>query len=391
MNLFEALKMAFNTIASYKLRTFLTMLGIIIGISSVIILVSLGKGTKQQVQGKIQNLGTNLIYVNIIGRGNKTALSYDETMGFAGLKGVMSISPVISQTGSVKRNEKLEDGIDIDGINTNYKDIRQLSMEHGRFIVPLDLDFRTQSAVLGSNIAHNLFGFVNPIGETVQINGVTFTVIGVLKAKGSSIVGSEDDRVFIPATTEERTFYANGIKSIFIQAQNSNAVPTVLKNVNKNLKILFKNDDSSYKVTNEQDMLDTANSVSNLMTLMLTGIASISLLVGGIGIMNIMLVSVTERTKEIGIRKAIGAKRRDILFQFLIESVLITLLAGLIGICLGISGTYLLKFVSGIQTLLSGAVVWLSLGFSIAIGLVFGILPAYKASKLNPIEALHFE
>jgi putative ABC transport system permease protein len=144
-------------------------------------------------------------------------------------------------------------------------------------------------------------------------------------------------------------------------------------------------------VTNEQDMLDTANSVSNLMTLMLTGIGSISLLVGGIGIMNIMLVSVTERTKEIGIRKAIGAKRRDILFQFLIESVLITLIAGLIGIFLGISGTYLLKFVSGIQTLLSGAVVWLSLGFSIAIGLVFGILPAYKASKLNPIEALHFE
>lgn len=391
MNLLEAVKMAFNTISSYKLRTFLTMLGIIIGISSVIILVSFGKGTKQQVQGKIQNLGTNLIYANIIGRGNKTSLSYDETMEFAKYKGVKSISPVISQTASVKRNEKLEDGIEISGINSSYQDIRQLTLEKGRFISPLDFDYRTQVAVLGKNIAQNYFGFINPVGESIQINGVTFKVIGVLKPKGSSMAGSDDDRVLIPASTAERTFYTPGIKSIFIQAQNDKAVKQVLKNVDKSLKSIFQNDENSYKLLNEQDMLDTASSVSNLMTLMLSGIASISLIVGGIGIMNIMLVSVTERTREIGIRKAVGAKRRDILYQFLVESVLITLVGGFLGILIGISGSYLLKNLTGTETVISPSILMISLIFSIVIGLLFGILPAYKASKLNPIDALHHE
>ena len=391
MNAREAVKTAFQTIISYKLRTFLTMLGIVIGISSVIILVSLGNGTKQQVQGKIQNLGTNLIYVNIIGRGSKNTVSYEETMNLAQLRGIQAISPVISETATVKRSEKLADGIEISGINSSYQDIRALSLKKGRFISPLDFDYRTRVAVLGSNIAQNFFGFINPIGETIQINGVTFRVIGVLKAKGNSIAGSDDDRVLLPASTTERTFYAQGIKSIFIQAQNSKMVQPVLKNLDKKLKVLFRNDTNSYKLLNQQDMLDTASSVSNLMTYMLTGIAAISLVVGGIGIMNIMLVSVTERTREIGIRKALGAKRRDILFQFLTEAVLITVIAGLIGILLGISGSFAVKSIAGIEAFISVAVLWISLLFSIVIGLVFGILPAYKAAKLNPIDALHYE
>ena len=391
MSLFDAVKMAVNTISSYKLRTFLTMLGIIIGISSVIILVSFGSGTKQQVQGQIQNLGTNLIYVNILGRGNKTTLSYEETMKFARIKGIKTLSPVISQSASVKRNEKLIDGIDISGINPSYQDIRRLTLEKGRFISPLDLDYRTQTAVLGKNIAQNYFGFINPVGESIQINGVTFKVVGVLNSKGSTLAGSDDDRILIPASTAERTFYIPGIKSIFIQAQNDNSVNKVLKNVDTSLKDIFKNDENSFKVLNQQDMLDTASSVSNLMSVMLTGIACISLIVGGIGIMNIMLVSVSERTGEIGIRKAIGAKRRDILYQFLIEAVIITTMGGILGILIGISGSIILKNATGLETIISPFILLISLVFSIIIGLLFGILPAYKASKLNPIEALHFE
>lgn len=391
MNLYEGIKMAVKTIASYKLRTFLTMLGILIGICSVIILVSFANGTRQQVKGKIEKLGTNMIYANIIGRGAKTTLSYQQAMSLGQMKGVKSVSPVLSLTATVKRNETSMDGVNISGTNSDYATLRNLSLRKGRFLAPMDLIYRTRTAVLGANIAQNYFGFVNPVGETIQLNGVSFKVIGVLNSKGSSIAGSADDKIFIPESTAEQTFYAKGVKSVFIQAISPQTINHVMAKVNKKLESIFNNDTNSYKLSNEQDMLNAVNSVSNLMTYLLAGIASISLLVGGIGIMNIMLVSVIERTKEIGIRKALGAKKSDILSQFLIESTMITMLAGVIGILVGILGTAVLKASFNIAAIVSINIIWISLVFSSLIGIIFGMLPAYKASNLSPIEALRFE
>lgn len=391
MNIYEGCKMAVKTIASYKLRTFLTMLGILIGISSVIILVSFANGTRQQVRGKIENLGTNMIYANIIGRGAKTTLSYEQAMSLGQMNGVKAVSPVLSLTATVKRNETSIDGITISGTNSDFATLRNLSLRKGRFLVPLDLVYRTRTAVLGANIAQNFFGFVNPVGESIQINGVTFKVIGVLNTKGSSIAGSADDKIFIPESTAEQTFYEKGVKSVFIQASSPQTINHVMLKVDKKLKSIFANDTSSYKLSNEQDMLDTVNSVSNMMTYLLVGIAGISLLVGGIGIMNIMLVSVTERTKEIGIRKALGATKSAILGQFLIESTMITVFAGLLGIMAGLFGIAILKTSFHMAAVISVNIIWISIVFSSLIGVVFGILPAYKASKLSPIEALRFE
>lgn len=391
MNIYEGCKMAVKTIASYKMRTFLTMLGILIGISSVIILVSFANGTRQQVKGQIESLGSNLIYANIIGRGTKTTLSYDQAMSIGQTKGVKAISPVLSLTATVKRNENSMDGIAISGTNSDYATLQNLSMKKGRFLVPLDLKYRSRAAVIGANIAQNFFGFVNPVGETIQLNGVSFQVIGVLNPKGSSISGSADDKIFIPESIAEQTFYAKGVKSVFIQASSPQSINHVMTKIDKRLKSLFANDTQSYKLRNEQDKLNTVNAVSNMMTYLLVGIAGISLLVGGIGIMNIMLVSVTERTKEIGIRKALGARKFDILGQFLIESTMITLLAGILGILVGVLGISILKTSFQMAAIISVNIIWISIIFSSLIGVVFGILPAYKASKLKPIEALRFE
>lgn len=390
MNLSMTIKLALKGIASNKMRTFLTMLGIIIGVSAVIILVSVAQGTTAEVTETIESMGTNLVSVIITGRGTDTSLTYDEVLTFEDKLGVAGVSPVVSGNVEAKYDTSNMD-VSLEGVDENYKDVRNYIVKFGRFITPIDVEYRQKVVLLGSEIVEELFGFTNPIGEIIQLNGTNFEVIGVLEQKGSSIAGSSDDKILIPLTTAQRFLKSTGIKSVYIQAESSDKVDIVQSQIENYLLRKFNDDDDAYKVFSQEEMLSTVNEITGSMTLMLGGIAGISLLVGGIGIMNIMLVSVTERTKEIGIRKAIGAKRRDILGQFLLESAVISGIGGLIGIGAGIGGSNLLTMFAGMNTKTTPIIMVVSFAFSIIVGIFFGIYPANKASKLKPVDALRYE
>ncbi|MBE3553875.1 MAG: ABC transporter permease [Thermicanus sp.] len=386
----QAIKIALKNIYGNKFRSFLTMLGIIIGVAAVIALVSIGQGATKNVTDQIQGLGSNLISVNIIGRGSQTTLKYDEAMKFANLSDVTGVSPVITGNVTAKNGVKSVD-VNLEGTNPDYENIRQTHVRSGRFIMPLDLENRNKVALLGSNTAAELFGFADPIGQSIQINGIRFKVVGVLEQKGSSLGGSNDDKIIIPISTAERLLASPGVRTIYVEADSPDHVQRAMWRIEGELAKKFKGNEDSYNVFSQQDMLQTVSSVSSTMTLMLGGIAGISLLVGGIGIMNIMLVSVTERTREIGIRKAIGAKKRDILLQFLIEAIVLSLIGGLIGVGIGVGIALLLSNVFRMTVALSLQVILIALGFSVGVGVLFGILPANRAAKLNPIDALRFE
>lgn len=245
--------------------------------------------------------------------------------------------------------------------------------------------------MLGANTSKQLFGFVSPIGKMVLINGIPFKVVGLLEEKGSSLSGSNDDKILIPITTAERILSSKGVRSIFIQVDSPEHVSLVMNELEQDLKKKFHGDEDSYRVFNQQDTLNTLNTITSTLTLALGGIAGISLLVGGIGIMNIMFVSVTERTREIGIRKAIGAKKRDILIQFLIESIVLSGLGGILGILIGSSVALLIAKALKLSIIISPSIVFVAFAFSVCVGIFFGLFPANKASKLKPIEALRFE
>lgn len=391
MNIVQGFKMAMKSILANKMRTLLTMLGIIIGVTSVITLVSLGKGTSQQITQQVQSLGSNLLTVNIRGRGAATTISYKDAMNFQNLTGVQYVAPVKNSNETIKYGTTSVNNISVVGTNQDYINVKQYNLANGRFLAPIDLEYYEKVAVLGATTAQNLFGFTNPIGQSILINGIHFNVVGLLQAKGDSSSGSNDDVVMIPETTAERIFQSKGVGSVLIQASDANQTTLVVNELTLELNKLFRGDTNSYNVFNQQDILNTMSSVSNTMSMALGGIAAISLLVGGIGIMNIMLVSVTERTREIGIRKAIGAKKRDILTQFLIESIVMSGLGGLVGIGLGVGITYSLSKFMKMGAVYSTNIIILSFVFSVVIGVIFGLFPANKAAKLRPIEALKFD
>jgi putative ABC transport system permease protein len=261
----------------------------------------------------------------------------------------------------------------------------------GRFLAQIDLDVYQKVAVIGSSTATELFGFSSPIGEYVLIQGTRYKVVGVLEEKGSSTTGSNDEVVMIPETSAERLFKSKGVRSIYVQVETTEQIDSVVAGLETVLSDHFRGNTNSYRVFNQSDALSTLTSVSDTLTLALAGIAGISLLVGGIGIMNIMLVSVTERTREIGIRKAIGAKKRDILIQFLIEAMVLSGLGGLLGIGIGVGAAQGASSAFDMDIVFSANVIGVAFFFSVAIGVLFGMFPANKAAKLKPIEALRFE
>ncbi len=389
MNFIQTIKLAINAIVANKMRSFLTMLGVIIGVSTVIILVSIGQGSTQSVTNRIESMGSNLISVSIMGRGQVNGLSYQDAMKFAEKPGVSGVAPVISGNVTVKYGTKKVD-TSLEGTNEQYEQVRNQKASAGRFLMPVDLDYRQKVVLLGSEVSNELFGFSNPLGQDIKINGVKYKVIGLLEEKGSSAGGSSDDKVVIPITTAMRLLSNPVIRNISIQAKSKQDVNQVVSQLQALLLRKFK-DENSYRVFNQAEMLSTVNEVTGTLTLMLGGIAGISLFVGGIGIMNIMLVSVTERTREIGIRKAIGAKRRDILRQFLVEATVVSGLGGIIGIALGFLGSGLIGKMMKITVAVSPQIALLAFSFSIIVGVFFGIYPANKASRLKPIEALRFE
>lgn len=387
MNIKSVIKMAFQSILSNKMRTFLTMLGIIIGVFAVIVLISLGQGATAGVVDSISSMGSNIISVNVFDR--QKSFDYSDLGELEGLEGVNSVTPVYSARPTVKYDLQTKD-VSVTGGNENYLSINNYELSSGRAISPVDVDYRNKVAVIGLTTSDDLFGRDNPLGKEISLDGEKYTVVGTLKDKGSSIMGDSNDVIVVPVTTLMRQYKTSELSSITVQAKSAEESTVATQNVKDYLLEYFEDEDS-YNVFSQDEMLEVMNESTAMLTAMLGGIAGISLLVGGIGIMNIMLVTVTERTREIGVRKAIGAGRANIMIQFLIESSVLSGLGGFIGVILGVGASSLISNLIGISFVINIPVILGAFAFSLGVGIFFGLYPANKASKLKPVDALRFE
>lgn len=392
MGILQAYKMAIKSILSNKVRSFLTMLGVIIGVGAVIAAVAFAQASTKNVTNSIQSLGTNLISINITGRNSNRNVTFEQLKKFAAENSneISALAPLVNGSFTAKAGTESRSTTVI-GTTPDYAVIKSRSVQSGRYLSSNDVDNRQKVALIGTAVMNDIFAGSNPIGQNVKINGENFKVVGVLEEKSSGQDQSDDDQIIIPVTTAQRFMKSAVIRNFSIQATTGEAVDSVMTKAKEFLTKIYNNTDN-FRVFNQAQMLSTLNSVTSSMMMILGGIATISLVVGGIGIMNIMLVSVTERTREIGIRKAIGAKKKNIMIQFLIEALMVTGMGGLIGVSLGIS---IIKFVIGgvfkYPTVYSLPWILLSFGVSLFVGVIFGLFPAYKAANLNPIEALRFE
>ncbi|WP_150275170.1 ABC transporter permease [Paenibacillus tepidiphilus] len=387
MMLFQSMKMAMKSILSSKIRSFLTMLGIIIGVSSVIALVSIGQGTTSQITESLNSLGTNQLTVNITGRGATTSLTYEEALALGDIEGVEGVSPVISGNVTAKHGTE-NTTVSVEGITPAYETVQDFHVQSGRFLLEIDTEYRQKVALIGSDTAQTLFGTGDPVGQSVQLNGRSFKIVGLLESKGSSLGGSNDEKILIPISTAERFLQSKGVRSITVTTDSADVVADTKTRLEASLDKKFNYADNSYSVFDSQEMLETVSETSDTLSMALAGIAGISLLVGGIGIMNIMIVSVNERTREIGIRKAIGAKKLNILMQFMIESVVLSGFGGLIGVGLGLFISWAVGHYSSMNVATDWNTVMISFVFSLFIGVVFGMMPANKAARMRPINAL---
>ena len=397
--------MAIDGMISNKLRTLLTLLGIIIGVGAVIAMVSLGFGVKEQIKDNISRLGSNLLIVQSGGRtatgariqaGSGARLTDEDAKAIEkNIDGIKYVAPMVSRGYQlVVGNQNWT--TNVQGSTPNIIDIRDYTVEEGRNINDHDMAGKDRVCVIGKTIVENLFPDGDPVGKTIRINKAPFKVVGVLGAKGQSSGGQDqDDVVFVPLTTAmNRMMGITYVNNITIQAMNENVIDSVQAEVENLLRIRHRiknSDDDDCSVRNLAALMDTMMSTANTITMLLGCIAAISLLVGGIGIMNIMLVSVTERTREIGIRKALGATYNNILLQFLIESAVIGIIGGFLGVVLGIGASYAISTFAEWKTVISVPIIIISVVFSVGIGVFFGIYPARKAALLDPIEALRYE
>ena len=393
--IYQSFKMAVKAIAGNKMRSFLTILGVVIGVVAIVVLVSIGQGANSSVVESIEGMGTNLITANINAR-RMNPIDLDSLNELALNEAISYVAPISSVSGTVKAGTTTYDDGVVQGTTPGYESIRNWTVAEGRFLQQPDIDNRSFVAVIGSEAATEMYGTTHAVGETFSLNGYTLTVVGVLAQVGSSASGSNDNQILIPFTLAQRLSNQTSISSFYVSAASSSQVEQAQAAVESYLEKAFANYNTNsfgtqYSVFNQSEMLSTLSETTNTLTLMLGGIAAISLLVGGIGIMNIMLVSVSERTREIGIRKAIGAARGNILMQFLIESLVVSLMGGLLGLAISVAAVKALAPVLQMTLTIPVNVAWMAIGFSVFIGVVFGMYPANKASKLRPIEALHYE
>ena len=401
MEMLENLKMAFSALMGNKLRSSLTMLGIAIGNASVIALVGVGEGAQKVALEQFEALGPNVLFVSTSSRNvrrtipNPRPLTYEDAQAIASqVPAIAAISPELSGKRILSFGNRTSNSPLI-GVGAEYLNVRNRQLSKGRFIMESDLKRDNRVIVLGSELAKNLFGNRNPVGENLRIGNLSFQVIGVLQAKGSLFEANQDDRALIPLTTMSNqvlgrnSIYGIPLTHISVLAKNSSQIKAAQFQISNLLQMRHQVSDENYvQIFPQTAILEMAKETNDSLTRMLASIASISLFVGGIGIMNIMLVSVTERTQEIGLRKALGAKEGDIKGQFLIESVILATTGGIIGIFVGIQGMYLAGIFAALTTSVSIPAIILALGVSSAIGLIFGVVPAHRAAKLDPIVAL---
>ena len=420
MNWMASLYVALRSLATNKMRSGLTMLGIIIGISAVIILVSVGQGVQTMVADQMRDMGSDLMFVmpgqlesnnasmrtNFLRSANTSTLTLGDAAALdnpALAPDVMAIAPEFVGTGTVIYGNK-NTSTTISGVTPPYTEVRSFYPMLGRFIEEGDLRSESRVAVLGQTVVEDLFAAgVNPIGQIVKINRVPFRVVGIMQRKGGTAFSNEDDVVLIPLTTAQSRLFGGRqitgeytVSVIYARAVHESRMEGAREQIRQVLRsrhgLIYGTDEDDFSVLTQEDVASVLGSLTAILTMFLGLIAAVSLVVGGIGIMNIMLVSVTERTREIGIRKAVGAKRRHILVQFLIEAMVLSMVGGLVGIAIGVGGTVMASRMSDdLRTHISPTTIAWATGFSIAVGLFFGIYPAMRAARLNPIDALRYE
>ncbi|HOL90455.1 MAG TPA: ABC transporter permease [Candidatus Pacearchaeota archaeon] len=402
----DLLEESYSAIFANKTRTALTVLGIVIGISSVIVMVSLGQGATSSIETNIESMGSNLITIMpgfqrtfsqvTSGRGSAQTLTIEDAQAIlTEIPFVKNVAPELSRRYQIISKGK-NTNTQVIGTVASYQDIKNIIIDEGSFISAQNVLNQAKVAVLGPITRDDLFGEgASAIGETIRINGINFKVIGITKSKGGSSFGSQDDIVYVPITTAQKILAGvNYVSTISVQIQNSKLMNQAKLEITNLLLQRHNITDpqlADFNIVSQQDIIESASSIINTMTILLAAIASISLIVGGIGIMNMMMTTVTERTREIGLRRAIGAKKSDIGLQFLTESVMLTFLGGVIGIILGILISYGITFFTNTATKTSLFSIILAFSVSFLIGVIFGYWPAQKAAKLNPIEALRYE
>ena len=405
----ELLVESLTTLTLNKLRTGLAILGIVIGIGSVIALMSLGQATQKNIQNQIQSLGSNLLTVMPMVQRNKggnireafgsgRTLTLEDAEMIASSTQITTIKNVSPETQNRSQITTANNNTNtqVIGVTAVYPEVHKITIDLGNFITQRDVDQMTKVAVLGPQVVSDLFGEgINPIGKTLRINNQTFTIVGTTASKGGMGFTNQDDIVFVPITTAMKQLYGqNYLNSIALEAKSTEVMVQAQDEVGYFLMNRHKITDINkidFSIMSQQDILNTAASTTNTFTYLLAGIAAISLVVGGIGIMNIMLVTVTERTREIGLRKALGAKKKIIILQFLIESIILTFSGGIIGICVGIFTSFIISKLTGSLFVVSLGSILLAFIVSTGIGILFGWYPAKRAANLEPIEALRYE
>jgi putative ABC transport system permease protein len=397
----ETMKSAWRSLASNRLRTLLTMLGMIIGTGAVVAVLGIGEGARSSVEGRIRSLGSNLLMVRpsfIAGgggvrSGQAQTLIQSDAQALLALDGVAAAAPDMSANAQLRYMSKNQNA-SVVGVTPAYFEIRALPVASGITLSDLDEQRRSRVVVIGANVAQDLYGATPPLGTRLQINGTAFRVMGVLAAKGQGW-GSPDDSVFVPLSTHESALFGRRfLSNISLQLETEERAAAVVSQAEQLLRLrhrLRSEQPSDFEVRSQAEMLETMGQITGTFTTLLGSIAAVSLIVGGIGIMNIMLVSVRERTREIGVRMAVGARRGDILRQFLFEAVAVSLAGGAVGVGIGYGAAQLLARFGEWQTIVPSYAIVLALGVSIVIGIAFGVGPARRAARLDPVEALRFE